>query len=63
MNPGLCSTCRHVRVVTSGRGSTFWQCRHPDLPKYPPIPVRSCRGYERTPDVTGGQGSAAGEGR
>lgn len=47
---GLCRVCRHVRVVNSGRGSTFYLCRlaerDPRFPKYPRLPVLACEGYE-----------------
>jgi hypothetical protein len=47
---GLCDSCRHQRVIRSGRGSLFSMClRHktqPEYPKYPRIPVASCPGYE-----------------
>jgi hypothetical protein len=46
----LCATCRHQRIVRSGRGSVFSMClRHrtdPAFRKYPPLPVLSCPGYE-----------------
>jgi hypothetical protein len=48
---GLCATCRHVKRNRSDRGSVFYYCRKsetdPAFPKYPPIPVVQCRGYER----------------
>jgi hypothetical protein len=40
----LCHRCRHVRLVEAAR-STFLMCTHPDLPKYGPQPVVSCRGF------------------
>jgi hypothetical protein len=47
---GLCWECRWARRVTSGRGSVFFLCRRaeadPRYPKYPPLPVRRCPGYE-----------------
>lgn len=47
---GLCLTCRHARVVESGRGSTFYLCRRSEsdsrFVKYPPLPVRTCIGHE-----------------
>ena len=47
---GLCSTCRHQKLIHSGRGSTFSMClRHrddPSYPKYPRLPVRVCPGHE-----------------
>lgn len=48
--PGLCATCRHVRRVESARGSDFFLCERsrtdPRFPKYPPLPVLRCLGYE-----------------
>jgi hypothetical protein len=47
---GLCSVCAHARLVVSGRGSRFWLCgrsRHdPRFPKYPPLPLYRCAGFE-----------------
>ena len=47
---GLCLTCIHSRKVTSGKGSTFRLCElsktDPRFPKYPPLPVLRCAGYE-----------------
>jgi hypothetical protein len=47
---GLCQGCRHSRVVTSGRGSTFRLCERsrtdPRYPRYPPLPVLRCDGFE-----------------
>jgi hypothetical protein len=48
---GLCASCRHSRVITSDRGSRFIFCERsrsdPSFPRYPNLPVLSCRGYER----------------
>lgn len=50
LREGLCPSCRHVRVVTSARGSRFLRCglagKDPRLPKYPPQPVVACPGHE-----------------
>jgi hypothetical protein len=47
---GLCDSCRHQRIVRTGRGSVFTLCERskidPDFPKYPRVPVTSCRGHE-----------------
>jgi len=47
---GLCPSCQHLKVVTSGKGSTFILCRRatddPRYPKYPPQPVMRCAGHE-----------------
>ena len=46
---GLCSDCRHSRTVPAAE-STYWLCRRsasdPAFPKYPPLPVRTCRGFQ-----------------
>ena len=48
---GLCDTCRHQRIVRSGRGSVFSMClksrEDATFPKYPRVPVTACSGYER----------------
>jgi hypothetical protein len=47
--PGLCATCVHLRLVASRR-SVFVRCglaaADPAYPRYPPLPVRRCAGYE-----------------
>jgi hypothetical protein len=47
---GLCSTCRYARIIVSSRDSHFWQCTRsaddPSFPRYPALPVVSCRGFE-----------------
>jgi hypothetical protein len=47
---GLCASCVHVQIVTSDRGSRFYMCRRSltdaRFPRYPPIPVLACIGYE-----------------
>ena len=51
MNAGLCDTCTHQKLIRSGRGSVFSMClRHRTdkrFPKYPRLPVESCKGYTR----------------
>jgi hypothetical protein len=48
---GLCASCRHRREIVSVRGSRFVLCERsrtdPSFPRYPGLPVRTCRGYER----------------
>jgi uncharacterized protein (TIGR00290 family) len=50
IDPGLCSTCTHARVITNDRGSEFWRCGLSDndnrFPKYPRLPVIRCQGYQ-----------------
>ena len=47
---GLCGRCVHQRVVGNTRGSTFSLCERsktePEFPRYPRLPVLSCRGFE-----------------
>ncbi|HTC58560.1 MAG TPA: hypothetical protein VK691_00395 [Solirubrobacteraceae bacterium] len=51
-NAGLCETCRHRRLVPNTRGSVFSLCERsrtdPAYPRYPRLPVLSCRGYDRS---------------
>jgi hypothetical protein len=50
---GLCAVCRHGRVIVSDRGSRFVLCARsktdPAFPRFPPLPVRACRGCEAVP--------------
>lgn len=47
---GLCEGCRHRRTVRNDRGSRFVLCLRsrtdPAFPRYPPLPVRRCAGFE-----------------
>jgi hypothetical protein len=47
---GLCAHCVHSQVIESSKGSVFLLCElsktDPRFPKYPRLPVLSCRGYE-----------------
>jgi hypothetical protein len=49
MNTGLCEKCRHAKIITSDRGSTFIMCEmsktDKSFPKYPRLPVLVCSGY------------------
>ena len=46
---GLCDSCRHQKLIRTGRGSEFSMCllSHEDarFPKYPRVPVLECAGY------------------
>ncbi len=48
---GLCHTCAFVRRVENRRGSVFYRCdrsrEDPSFPKYPPLPVLECPGFEK----------------
>lgn len=45
----MCWTCRHLRVIRSGKGSTFLMCGYAVENKlgrkYPPQPVLQCGAY------------------
>lgn len=47
---GLCDVCRHQRLVPNTRGSVFSLCERsrtePEFPRYPPLPVARCPGFE-----------------
>ncbi|HXO21389.1 MAG TPA: hypothetical protein VOA87_15865 [Thermoanaerobaculia bacterium] len=47
--PGLCARCRHLRLQASDR-SVFVRCglaeTDPRFPRYPPLPVLDCEGYQ-----------------
>lgn len=45
----LCHRCVYLRIVRSGRGSTFLMCQEPTLPKYTAQPVRVCRCFTPAP--------------
>ena len=48
-SPGLCERCLRGRTVR-GAHSVFWRCERaatdPGFPRYPTLPVLSCRGFE-----------------
>ena len=48
---GLCAVCKHRRVTGNRRGSLFHLCvlskDDPRFPRYPPLPVLECTGFER----------------
>lgn len=50
---GLCAGCVHSRLIVSGRGSQFVLCERSRtdrrFPRYPPLPVVVCAGFERRP--------------
>jgi len=47
--PSLCVSCDFVRRVRGRLGQTYLLCRNERIAaKYPPQPVPSCLGYERT---------------
>jgi hypothetical protein len=51
---GLCGACRHQRLVPNTRGSVFSLCERsrtePEFPRYPPLPVLRCPGFEPPED-------------
>ena len=42
---GLCAACVHARAIASSRGALFLRCDHPDLPRFPVVPVIACDGF------------------
>lgn len=50
MEAGLCAKCSYARIVRSDRDSIYYRCQRalsdPNFPKYPKLPVLTCRGYE-----------------
>lgn len=52
MRAGLCDSCRHQKVIRNTRGGAFSMCerskKEPEYPKYPPLPVIECPGYEES---------------
>jgi hypothetical protein len=51
---GLCDSCAHQRIIKNTRGSVFSLCERSrtdqSFPRYPRLPVTSCRGYEERKD-------------
>lgn len=49
-DPGLCALCTHVNRNETRKGMVYWRCTRaatdPRFPKYPRLPVLSCRGFE-----------------
>ena len=47
---GLCDSCAHQQLVPNTRGSVFSLCRRSRedraYPRYPPVPVLRCPGFE-----------------
>lgn len=48
--PGLCATCQYMERLETRRGTSFYRCLRAQtdrsFPKYPPLPVWRCRGYQ-----------------
>ena len=48
-HPGLCAACVHLKLLASPR-SVFVRCglaaTDPAYPRYPPLPVLRCGGYQ-----------------
>jgi hypothetical protein len=58
VDPGLCGDCRHASVKSTNRGTVYLRCTRSAwderLPKYPPLPVLDCPGFNRA-DAADGQ--------
>jgi hypothetical protein len=52
---GLCDTCFYAKWVQNDRGSRFLLClahgTHPEMPRYPPLPVQECAAYEEREQI------------
>lgn len=63
VDPGLCASCAHLRTITSSRGSVFYLCQLSStdarFPRYPTLPILSCRGYEPVRERDQGTTTAA----
>lgn len=50
---GLCGACQHAKTNTTKRGTTYLRCTRAGwdnrLVRYPPLPVRSCVGFQTGP--------------
>lgn len=58
LQPGLCAGCEHLRLLASKR-SVFVRCGLADVDsafvRYPPLPVRFCRGFQPCPEGGGAE--------
>lgn len=58
LHPGLCAACEHLRLLSSKR-SVFVRCgladSDPAFVRYPPLPVRLCRGFRPHPEEGGAE--------
>ena len=65
VTPSLCETCRHVRIVTTPKGSRFLLCTLASddvrFAKYPPQPVARCVGHEPVAPHSSREGDAPAE--
>ena len=60
---GLCAECRYAAAQGNARASVFWRCLRAEsdrsYPRYPPLPVENCRGFELegsgSPEPDGGR--------
>jgi hypothetical protein len=59
---GLCATCRHMRRVSSRRGSVFFLCERANsdsrYARYPKLPVVRCPGFELASTQAPGPGAS-----
>ena len=55
MSIGLCETCTFHSLVTNSHGGEFHLCEKHEtdhtFPKYPRLPVMTCRGWVSTKDA------------
>ena len=47
---GLCKNCYFARIIENKKGSVFYLCgrslQDASYPKYPPLPVLNCPGFQ-----------------
>lgn len=59
VEPGLCAGCGWAQAIESAKGSRFLRCGRSDadsrFPRYPPLPVRTCEGFERRGEASQSQ--------
>jgi len=63
-SPGLCGRCAHAREIVSDRGPRYLLCgrarEEPHrYPKYPHLPVFTCRGFEPAAPPPAGESHGA----
>lgn len=44
---GQCVDCKHRRLLSTKGGNSIVHCGNEKLPKYPPLPMTGCAGFER----------------
>lgn len=54
-DPGQCARCAHAKLTETRRGTAYLRCTRAAwdarLPRYPPLPVSGCPGFEAGPST------------